>query len=190
MGIRRTLKEGRYACGAAPIGYMWDRNYHKPIIKPSVVAPLIKEAFEVYSTGLYSIDGVRRLLIDKGLDIGKTAFNRMLRNPIYTGKIIVPEYGDEEKQIIPAIHEPLVTEKLFQKVQIVLMRIHEKNVCRAEKTNDRDELPLRGILECPRCHSAWTGSGSKGNGGIYFYYHCQNGCKERGHRPVSAGIWT
>lgn len=26
MGIRRTLKEGRYACGAAPIGYMWDRN--------------------------------------------------------------------------------------------------------------------------------------------------------------------
>ncbi|MCH9627345.1 MAG: hypothetical protein S4CHLAM2_09820 [Chlamydiales bacterium] len=25
----------------------------------------------------------------------------------------------------------------------------------------------------------WTGSGSKGNGGVYYYYHCQNGCKER-----------
>lgn len=38
MGIRRTLKEGRYACGAAPVGYMWDRNGSKPIIKPSPMA--------------------------------------------------------------------------------------------------------------------------------------------------------
>lgn len=35
------------------------------------------------------------------------------------------------------------------------------------------------MLQCPTCHSSWTGSGSKGNGGTYFYYHCQNGCKER-----------
>ena len=48
MGIRRTLKEGRYACGAAPVGYMWDRNGSKPIIKPSPMAHLVKEAFEIY----------------------------------------------------------------------------------------------------------------------------------------------
>ena len=40
------------------------------------------------------------------------------------------------------------------------------------------------MLECPKCHSTWTGSGSKGNGGVYFYYHCQNGCKERGKAEV------
>lgn len=117
---------------------------------------------------------------EKGLQIGKTAFNRMLRNPIYMGKIVVPELGDEEEQIITAIHEPIVPEELFLKVQQILARIFEKNACRVEKTNDKDELPLRGILQCPKCHSAWTGSGSKGNGGVYFYYDCQSGCKERG----------
>lgn len=35
------------------------------------------------------------------------------------------------------------------------------------------------MLQCPQCQSSWTGSGSRGNGGTYFYYHCQNGCKER-----------
>jgi site-specific DNA recombinase len=61
----------------------------------------------------------------------------------------------------------------------VLARILEKNSSRVEKINYRDELPLRGLLQCPKCHSSWTGSGSRGNGGTYFYYHCQNGCKER-----------
>ena len=180
MGIRRTLKEGRYACGAAPVGYMWDRNGSKPIIKPSPMAHLVKEAFEIYSTGLYSIESVRKLLVEKGLNIGKTAFNHMLRNPIYIGKLVIPELGEEEVQLISAIHEPIILEDLFQKTQAVLKRIYEKNLSRVEKTNDKDELPLRGMLECPKCHSTWTGSGSKGNGGVYFYYHCQNGCKERG----------
>lgn len=183
MGIRRTRKKGRYACGAAPVGYVWDRNNTKPIIKPSPSASLVKEAFELYSTGLYSIEGVRKLLEGKGLNIGKTAFNHTLRNPIYMGKIVIPEYGDEEEQLISAIHEPIISEELFNKVQKVLARIYEKNACRVEKVNDKDELPLRGMLECPKCHSTWTGSGSRGNGGVYFYYHCQNGCKERGKAP-------
>ncbi len=40
-------------------------------------------------------------------------------------------------------------------------------------------LPLRGHLACKECGSTLTGSGSLGNGGKYFYYHCQHGCKER-----------
>lgn len=92
----------------------------------------------------------------------------------------IPELGEEEEQLISAIHEPIVSEELFQKTRAVLKRIYEKNLSRVEKANDKDELPIRGMLECPKCNSTWTGSGSKGNGGGYFYYHCQNGCKERG----------
>ena len=45
----------------------------------------------------------------------------------------------------------------------------------------REELPLRGFLECQRCGRNLTGSATKGNGGTYFYYHCQQGkgCTER-----------
>ncbi len=179
MGIRRALKEGRYACGAAPIGYSWDRSGTRPMIKPNVNANLVKEAFELYATGLYSIEGVRKIVQEKGLSIQKTAFNRMLRNPIYKGNIVVPELGDEEEQEVMGIHEAIIAKELFNKVQSVLTRILEKNASRVEKVNYRDELPLRGLLQCPNCHSSWTGSGSRGNGGTYFYYHCQNGCKER-----------
>jgi hypothetical protein len=48
MGIRRALKVGRYACGAAPIGYSWDRNGTHPMIKPKKNAHLVKEAFELF----------------------------------------------------------------------------------------------------------------------------------------------
>jgi site-specific DNA recombinase len=179
MGIRRALKEGRYTCGAAPVGYSWDRSGTRPMIKPNENAHLVKEAFELYATRLYSIESVRKIVQKKGLNIQKTAFNRMLRNPIYRGHIVVPELGDEDEQEVIGIHEAIIQRELFDKVQTVLARILEKNASRVEKINYRDELPLRGLLECPKCHSSWTGSGSRGNGGTYFYYHCQNGCKER-----------
>lgn len=179
MGIRRALKAGRYASGAAPIGYSWDRNGTHPMIKPNTDAGLVREAFEIYATGLYSIEGVRKIVQEKGLNIQKTAFNRMLRNPIYRGHIVVPELGDEEEQEVIGIHEAIISRELFDKVQTVLARIFEKNASRVEKINYRDELPLRRLLQCPKCNSSWTGSGSRGNGGTYFYYHCQKGCKER-----------
>ncbi len=179
MGIRRALKEGRYACGAAPVGYSWDRSGIRPMIKPNENAHLVKEAFELYATGLYSIESVRKIVQEKDLNIQKTAFNQMLRNPIYKGNIVVPELSDEEEQEVIGIHEAIVSGELFDKVQAILAKILEKNASRVEKINYRDELPLRGMLQCPKCHSSWTGSGSRGNGGTYFYYHCQNGCKER-----------
>jgi DNA invertase Pin-like site-specific DNA recombinase len=56
MGIRRALKAGRYASGASPIGYSWDRNGTHQMIKPNANAGLVKEAFELYATGLYFSD--------------------------------------------------------------------------------------------------------------------------------------
>jgi hypothetical protein len=44
----------------------------------------------------------------------------------------------------------------------------------------RDEFPLRGHLICPQCGSTLTASLSRGRrGGLYPYYHCIKGCKER-----------
>lgn len=79
----------------------------------------------------------------------------------------MPELGNEEKQEVIGIHEAIIPRELFDKVQTVLAGILEKNASRVEKTNYRDELPLRVMLQCPKCHSSWTGSGSRGNGGTY-----------------------
>lgn len=67
------------------------RNREKSTIIPNEFAPLVNGAFEMYSTGLYSIEFVRKTMKAKGLKIGKTEFNQLLRKSIYVGKIIVPE---------------------------------------------------------------------------------------------------
>lgn len=64
---------------------------------------------------------------EKGLDIQKTGFDWMLRNPI-TG-----------------IHEAIISEELFQKAQGVLARIVKKNATRAEKVVCKDELSSTSI---------------------------------------------
>jgi len=38
----------------------------------------------------------------------------------------------------------------------------------------RPEMPLRGFMICNNCGAKMTGNSSKGNGGIYWYYHCCN----------------
>ena len=100
----------------------------------------------------------------------------LLRNPVYCRRIFIPAYKDEKATVIKASHEPIITIELFDEVQDVLNGRKRKFPTRQTA---KDELPLRGYLECKQCGSKITGSASKGNGGKYFYYHCQHGCKER-----------
>jgi len=75
------------------------------------------------------------------------------------------------------MHEPIITEALFDEVQEVLSGRRRKQ---SYKICAKDELPLRGFLICPRCKAKLTGSASTGGSGIkQFYYHCSRGCKER-----------
>ena len=112
-GIVRARKEGRYT-GPPPIGYKRERNSGgKSTIIPDENAIFIKEAFEVVALGLYSIDAVRKTLLEKGLKIGRSAFYKLLRNKTYTGFTKVPQFNDEEEYYVPGMHEALVSEDLF-----------------------------------------------------------------------------
>lgn len=44
------------------------------------------------------------------------------------------------------------------------------------KVLNNEHFPLRGIFICPKCGNNLTGSGSKGNSKIYYYYHCNSKC--------------
>ena len=93
------------------------------------------------------------------------------------GKIVVPLFESEPEVLVEGVHDGIVTEALFNKVQAVL---NNKSVRKNNKIKEWDELPLRGKLECTKCGRVLTGSGSRGKSGKrYFYYHCEDGCKER-----------
>ena len=176
VGMRRAKKEGRWVV-MAPKGYknVRDEN-NRPIIIPSDDAKYMQQAFEEIAKGILSIDEVRRMLNEKGFVCGKNNFWKLVRNSVYCGKIHIPAYKDEAEQIVIGKHEQLISEELFYEVQDILNGRKKKF---PTKYTRREELPLRGFLQCPKCGKPLTGSASQGNGGKYFYYHCTPKCGER-----------
>lgn len=61
----------------------------------------------------------------------------------------------------------------------MLGELRLKSKGRAQQKTYREELVLRRFLKCGYCGRTLTESCSKGNGGAYFYYHCQDGCEVR-----------
>ena len=179
-GIRQALKSGHWV-RKAPVGYKNSRDQQNtPIIIPSEKASLVKLAFTSIASGRAQPE-VRQMLKKKGLDVSKSNLSRMLRNPVYTGKIVVPASEDEPEKLVNGLHESIVPEPLFFKVQGILSgRAHTRN--KPKFHTKRPELPLRGSLLCSKCGSHLTGSASRSKTGeLHFYYHC-NHCKNERYR--------
>ncbi len=181
-GMRKALKEGRWI-GHAPFGYKNTRDENnKPILQKSDKAELVLEAFELYATGLYEREILRKNLGLKGMNLSKQSFSEMLCNVLYCGKIKVRAYKNEPEEIVSGIHEAIVSEVLFEQAQLVSFN---RKRLQAKNNKKLVELPLRGVLICSKCGRNLTGSASIGCGGKYFYYHCQSGCKERYRADVA-----
>ena len=149
------------------------------LLIPNEHASVVQEAFEVFSTGAFPIEDIRKVSSKHGLKLQRSQFSNMLRNPVYAGKIYVPENDQEEGHLVDGVHQGIVSLDLFYKVQKILNKRAESNACLRTREKLREELPLRGHLTCPECNNPWTGSISSGNGGQYAYYHCARTCKAR-----------
>lgn len=169
-GIHGTLLKGKCA-NKAPRGYINVRtdkhNTHVEIEEDK--AQIVRNAFKEVAKGIETPCRIRRKVFPK---ISESSFFEMLRNPFYIGKIRVPAYKDEKEQIVNGVHEPLIDEETFYKVQDILDG-KRKKIPKLSKAINPD-LFLRKFLICPVCGHAITGSTSKGNGGQYTYYHCEN----------------
>jgi site-specific DNA recombinase len=175
-GMRKAMKEGRYVT-VAPKGFKNGRDENnKPLIEPGKDAHLVKWAFKELAKGVHSVVDIWRMVRKKGLDIGRSNIWYMFRNPMYCGKLFIPAYKNEPAVTIDALHKPIVSVELFNAAQDALEGRKRKI---QSNSTAKPELPLRGFLQCSKCGSNLTGSASKGNGGLYFYYHCTNRCKER-----------
>ena len=177
-GIRGSLKAGRW-CRQAPIGYKNDRdNQNKPIIVPSEKAPLIKYAFDQIINGKSQAE-IRLEIKKKGSVIKRNNMSLLLKNPMYMGKIVVPANDEEPEVLIEGLHEAIISEETFYKVQEILTdRRLKRN--RPGYNALRKEFPLRGLLYCSNCGAKMTGSPSRSQTGRqYFYYHCNNCRKDR-----------
>lgn len=184
MGVRRAMKEGRW-CNHAPYGYKYSRDEgNKPIlVRDGHKADLVIEAFELFATGNYDKQTIRKMLMPKGMTLSRAAFSSLFHNRLYAGSIVIKADKTEAEVTIKGVHEGLITEELFDRVQAIARG--EKDSHSKPKTL-KEELPLRGFLECPLCGGNLTGSASRARNGVrHFYYHCQKGCPTRFRADVA-----
>jgi site-specific DNA recombinase len=176
-GMRRAKKEGRWVA-IAPIGYVNRtlENGRKQIIPKEPQASILRWVFNEINEGKYCTEQILKLAREKGLNCSKNNFWTAIKNPAYCGKIVIPKLKDEESYTVPGLHEPLVSERLFNDVQDVLFGRRRK---KGTKVVSNDVLVLRGFVHCSKCDRVLTGSASKGRNQYYHYYHCSSTCGYR-----------
>jgi histone H3/H4 len=140
--MRQAKREGRWN-GVPPTGYDRYKTGNIHTITPNAKAKYVEESFKLFSKGIYSKEEVRRKMREQGFKLTKNPFSRMLSNPVYTGKIVIKAWKEEKEEIVQGLHEAIVTESLFEKVQSIL---RSKRVQPLQKTTKDPNLPLCGFL--------------------------------------------
>ncbi len=181
-GMRRARKEGRYM-GLAPVAYInkTEENGKKYIAPLEPDASILRWAFEEIAKGIFNTEQIWKLAKEKGLKCSKNAFWQVIRNPLYCGKIFIPQFKDEESRFVKGQHRAIISEELYYEVQDILDGRGRKY---RPKVKTLDDFPMRGFLICPECEKLLTGSKSKGRTKYYSYYHCVGACKHRTNAEI------
>jgi hypothetical protein len=169
-GHHNKLKDGIWPRNA-PLGYLNDK-VNKVIIPGIERSPYIVKAFEVYASGKYTLRQIRELVTELGFRSQKeqvlsiSNIHDILRNPIFCGLL---RYGGE---IYEGKHEPIITKKLFDSVQEVMMRKSKP------KGKGLKEYLYRGFFRCGECSCFITTETQKGHN----YLRCtkrKNPCSQK-----------
>lgn len=162
-GLNGRLKQGLYPWGA-PIGYL-NNGQGKAKTPDPVKAPLVRELFDLYSTGSHSLRSLQKVMVLRGLWNGRnrpvslTGIETILGNSFYCGIIRMQKTGMQ----YDGIHEPLISVALFNRVQdIKAGRYHQKVTCHGHL--------YRGLFRCGLCAGPMIAERQKG----HVYYRCHN----------------
>lgn len=169
-GIHGTLLKGKCS-GRAPRGYKNVRvSKHECWVEiDQEEAKKIQALFFEVAKGVETPTTIRKRMYPALPD---TSFFNILRNRFYAGYVHVPAYHDEPEQYVKGLHEAIIDEKIFDRVQDIINGTHKKQPKLTKAV--KPELYLRRFLVCPVCGHSITGAFSTGNGGQYPYYFCNN----------------
>ena len=171
-GMKAGMSMGRWMW-RAPIGF---KKPPPTPLAPSLVldeevAPIVRLAFEMASTGAMSKIEILRKVTDMGLltpagkSLSPQAFGKMLTNPLYMGRVVKSEWGIDAD----GDFEPIISVELFDTVQEIDSK---KPSLKDRRHRDNPDFPLRRVAKCPGCGSSITGSWSKGRNRKFAYYCC------------------
>ena len=133
----------------APIGYLnQDLDGKKDIVIDKSRGPLIRKAFELYSTGNYGLSQIVKILNDEGLRnntkvgkaVTKSQLDQILKNTFYYGVMLY------SGNLYPHRYEPLIDKWLFEKCKAVREGKSKTLIKYASKP-----FAFRGLIRCGYC---------------------------------------
>jgi site-specific DNA recombinase len=160
-GIRGRLKQGLYPFRAF-IGYL-DQGGGKPKVPDPERAPFIRLAFELYTSGKFSLHALsdelhkRGLRSNTGKKVGANRLAEILRNRFYIGIIRIKRSGES----YDGVHQAIVSKSLFDRAQDVL----NGKLTKGPLTHD---FLFRRMITCAHCKYRLVGERQKGT----VYYRC------------------
>lgn len=160
-GIRGRLKQGLYP-RYAPLGYL-DNGGGVPKSPCPTRAPFIRETYDLYATGEYSLRSLGEEMNRRGLrsrhgrPVSRRCIERILNNPFYTGVIAVTRTGETYQ----GIHEPIIPVSLYRRVQ-------ELKAGKSGPKRTKHRYLFRRLFHCGLCKRVMTPSLHKGR----VYYRC------------------
>jgi site-specific DNA recombinase len=171
-GMIEAARRGQWPW-RAPLGFLHASRAEggKTMIPDPERAPLVIKAFEMVASGLHTVAAVVShvnelgLRTSKGEPISIQTFTRVLSNPLYAGRIVVPRWQVD----VAGTFKPLIDSEVWWKVQNVLVG---NTATVTPHLRNRPDFPLRGFVRCGSCGRPLTASWSTGRGGRYGYYHC------------------
>jgi len=173
-GMKARLDRGGWTF-RPPLGYLSGKSSDgsKVVFPDPERADLIRQAFELYASGLYK----KRQVLDivsglglrtkTGMKLSGQTFGQLLRKPIYVGVLEVKGWSIQKSGDFP----PIVSRDTFERVQLLL---DGKKPSVAPRMRNNPDFPLRNFVRCGHCDRPLTASWSKGRTKRYPYYRCQN----------------
>ncbi len=157
---KHKLEKGEYP-GPAPFGYKntTGENNTKNIEPDSFKANIVKKIFELYASGAYSMDEVRKKIKDEyTITVHKSKVDHILKNPFYHGEM---RY---KGALYPHRYKTLIPRETFNTAQ---------NIKKSYKKTPFKHAGLpylyRGLIKCDDCGCLFTPEKKKKQ---YVYYHC------------------
>ena len=173
FGHQQAIKEGVVLGNNRIFGYQKDSGH---LVIDEAEAPMVRELFELYATGEYSMKQIEVMFWNKGYRnsrgnrLSHTTMSNLIANPKYKGyyvgnkvkvvdmftkkqKFLPPEewvmFKDESGQIVPAI----VSEELWEQANAILRRRSDDVKSRQGICNHANLLT--GKLYCTCCGTAY-----------------------------------
>ncbi len=142
-GLNEKISQGKWA-GKAPIGYRNKLEDHTIIIDKEN-SELIKKAFQLASSGNYSLGKLKKELYKLGLrsprakkELSKEQMRRLIKNPFY--------YGDFfwKGQLHKGNHPALISKELWDKTQEAMGFAIKPRIT-------KKDFSFSGLLTCGHC---------------------------------------